>query len=178
MVCSFFFLTWVRPRQRVCQLHARLPARRLKHARLFLYADSPATWQPPCIHSHIHGAYAHAFDRRRVREQTDSRRLLELDTWTLNTLLQERSLPLSMQGMEKARNMTEGCVVVVHRSVDGIEAIEATEAIDAIAAIDAPAPSRSAQDTQEAVTAFRGQHHLHLFVSEAQAASLASGLSL
>ena len=89
--------------------------------------------------------------------------MLELDTSALNKLLQERSLPLSMEGMEKARNMTEGSVVVLHRSVD---------------AAGARAPSTPAQDAQEAVTAFRGQHNLHLFVSEAQAASLVSDVRL
>ena len=69
-----------------------------------------------------------------------------------------------LKAMEKVRNMTEGCVVVLHRSVDGTDAVDAQ---------DAGAPPRPAPDAREAVAAFRGQHHLHLFVSEAQAASLA-----
>jgi hypothetical protein len=51
-------------------------------------------------------------------EQTDGRRVLELDTAKWSRLLQDRALPLALEGLENARDMTPGSVVVLHRNID------------------------------------------------------------
>ena len=87
-------------------------------------------------------------------EQTDGRRVLELDTAKWSRLLQDRALPLALEGLENARDMTPGSVVVLHRNIDA-------------------GARGGAQELPEAVAAFRGHNNLHLFVTEAQATSLA-----
>jgi hypothetical protein len=95
-------------------------------------------------------------------EQTDGRRVLELDTGKWSALLRDRALPLALEGLENARDLTPGSVVALHRNIDAGVRGGAQEV-----------PVRQ----PEAVAAFRGQNNLHLFVTEAQATSLAHDAS-
>jgi hypothetical protein len=113
-----------------------------------------------------------------LRPWMDERRVLHVDSHCFRRFLAEGILPLASEAMERARDMSPGSLLVVRRPCSRAPHQEQRLCEDLERRGSALAWGNGKKgDGGQAVTAYRGQTHVHLFVSAARAAAMAASLA-